>query len=67
MHLAMNIFTLGVPSFENRELPNNERPNGNEGIFDIEGLTSYPKQKTKTYCVMGSSKQLSELKTELNS
>ena len=40
--------------------------NGNEGIFAIEGLTTYPKLKTKTYCVMGSSKQLSELKTELS-
>jgi len=41
--------------------------NGNEEIFDIEGLTYYPKQKTKTYRVMGSSKQLPELKTELSS
>ena len=30
---------VGVPSFENRELPNNEE------IFGIEGITSYQKQK----------------------
>ena len=53
-----------VPSFENRELPNNERQ---LKVFDIDGITSYPKQKTKIYRVMRSSKQLSELKTELSS
>ena len=44
-------------------------------IYDDKGNNIYfnkhyelhPKQKTKTYLVMGSSKQLSKLKTELSS
>jgi len=40
-----------VPSFENRELP--KTTNGNEEIFDIDGNTSYPKQKLKSILLWG--------------